>query len=127
MTTAMKLSVGGHNRSGWRFVACFVLLAFTLQSYFTQSHLHDRSQSFGAAAALKLDGGTPVHRKAPIEDNTLSCSICQAVAHAGAFLMPATLPFLPAIVAEHAALFVTVHAVATAPPHDWRSRAPPRD
>lgn len=124
--TATKLSVGGHSRSGCRFVACFVLLAFTLQSYFTQSHLHDRSQGFTITAAVKMAGNAPAHRKAPIEDNTLNCSICQAVAHAGAFLMPASLPLLPALFAEQAALIVTVHAVASAAPHDWRSRAPPQ-
>jgi hypothetical protein len=103
-----------------------VLFAFTLQSYVTQSHIHDGLRGSGAIATVKSDAKAPSHRKSPLDDNPLNCSICQAVAHAGAFLMPATLPLLPALSAELATPFIALRAVGAGAMHDWQSRAPPQ-
>jgi hypothetical protein len=112
--------------SGWRFVVSLVLFAFTLQSYVVQSHIHDRSQGLGVPSVIKFDAKTPIHGNPPLGDTSPSCSICQAIAHAGAVLAPSEFLFLPSLSAEFAAPFVTMRAVAAVTLHDWQSRAPPQ-
>jgi hypothetical protein len=126
MTTGAARLSAGRGVSGWRLVAYLVLLAFTLQSYVTQSHIHDGLRGFGALAMVKGDAKAPPHRKSPLDDNPLNCSICQAVAHAGAFLVPAALSFLPALSAELAPPFIAMRSVGARAMHNWQSRAPPQ-
>ena len=111
---------------GWRFVARLVLIAFTLQSYVTQSHVHDKWQGQGISSISKSDSKAPPHRKSPLDDSPLSCPICQAISHASVYLTAAALPLLPALCAELAAPIFTTNPVIAAFWHDWRSRAPPR-
>ena len=124
-TAAMKLSQSAYEGFGRRFVVCLVALAFMLQSYVTQSHLHDSSQKFGVSTVLEGGVKAPAHGKLPIDDSPLNCSICQAIAHAGAVLAPATLPLIPTLSSELAASFAALRLTATATIHSWQSRAPP--
>jgi hypothetical protein len=107
--------------SGWRFIACLILIAFTLQSYITQTHVHNATP----AAVAKIF--THSHGKAPADDNPVDCPFCQAVAHDGPFFLP-TLPVLVLSVAfiELVAPGLRFLRVSEAPAHIWQSRAPPR-
>jgi hypothetical protein len=105
---------------GWRLIVCLVLIAFTLQSFVTQSHIHNRA----SAAATKVLTHSP--SKAPLDDNPLDCPFCQAVAHDGPFFLPAA-PLLALSVAyiELCATTFRFHNFWDAPAYIWQSRAPP--
>ena len=107
--------------SGWRFIACLVLIAFTLQSYITQTHIHNATP----AAAAKIVTHAP--GKAPADDNPVDCPFCQAVAHDGPFFLP-TVPLLILSIefVEHAAPALRFHRPWEARGHIWQSRAPPQ-
>lgn len=102
-----------------------VLLAFTLQSFITQTHIHGLFGG-GAAAAKVLASGSP-HGKTPKQDSSADCSFCQAITHAGAFSVPsAPTLILPVTLAEIAAPLFMAMVAGIPPSHPWHSRAPPR-
>ena len=107
-------------RSGWRFIACLILISFTLQSYITQTHIHNAAQ----ATAAKIVSHAP--SKVPADDNPMDCPFCQAVAHDGPFFLP-TVPLLILSIdfVELAAPALRLHRLWEAPAHIWQSRAPP--
>lgn len=106
--------------SGWRFVVGLLLIAFTLQSYITQTHIHN------AAPASITQTISHSHGKAPGDDNPMDCPFCQAVAHDGPFFLPAApLLILSFSIAELAAPTFRIHLFRDAPAHVWQSRAPP--
>lgn len=112
----------GRGSAGWRAVTVVVLLAFTLQSFITQTHLHAPSASRSTQVALQA----PHPGNAPVDEGTANCPFCQATIHAGAFFAPAT----PVLVLPASwigiALFSPVLAVrARASAHAWYSRGPP--
>jgi hypothetical protein len=110
---------------GFRAIAWVVLLAFTLQSFVTQVHIHG-AFSAGAPAVEKLAGGSS-HSKAPAQNSTSDCPFCQAITHAGAFAAPSAPGLILQIsFAETAAPLLIAVAAAIAPPHSWHSRAPPQ-
>jgi len=107
--------------SGWRFIACLILVAFTLQSYITQTHIHNAAP----AAIAKIVSQAP--SKAPIDDNPMDCPFCQAVAHDGPFFLPTVpLVILSIEFVELAAPALRFHRSWEAPAHIWQSRAPPQ-
>ncbi len=111
---------GWNTGLSWRFVACFLLIAFTLQSYITQTHIHNGTP----AAISKIVTGS--HGKAPVDDNPMDCPFCQAVAHNGPFFLPAApLLLLSAVWTELAAPSLRMRVTADAAAHNWQSRAPP--
>lgn len=106
--------------SGWRFVACLILIAFTLQSYITQTHIHNATP----ASVAKIFNHS--HGKAPSDDNPVDCPFCQAVAHDGSlFLASAPILTLSIDFFELAAPVFLFDHPSNAPAHIWRSRAPP--
>jgi hypothetical protein len=107
--------------SGWRFIACLILISFTLQSYITQTHIHNAAP----AAIAKTINHAP--GKAPADDNPMDCPFCQAVAHDGPFFLP-TIPLLILSIefVEHAAPALRFHRPWEARGHIWQSRAPPQ-
>lgn len=119
----MKASVTRRldGRRGWRvIVASLLLIAFTLQSYITQTHIH----SVSPAAISKTLAGS--HGKAPVDDSPMDCPFCQAVAHDGPFFLPgAPVLLLSAIWVELGAPFFSARVNAVVPAHNWQSRAPP--
>ena len=106
--------------SGWRLIACLILITFSLQSYITQTHIHSAT----SAAIVKLFNHSP--GKAPLDDNPVDCPFCQAVAHDGPFHLP-TLPLLILSVTfvELAAPQLRLLRLSEAFAHIWQSRAPP--
>jgi hypothetical protein len=108
-------------------VALLIALAFALQSFFTQTHIHHWAQHLDGPAIVKVSAGGPMGGSSTPDDGSpLDCPYCQAIAHSGLFFMPSA-PLLRAPVA-----FVQ----RTAPPEirqtlkgaavlSRRSRAPP--
>jgi hypothetical protein len=105
-------------------ITLFALLAFTLQSYVTQIHIH--GASWGTAATIDT-GKTPQPGKVPAGDDQNTCPICQVIAHAGQFVTPSAIAItLPTILAFHAAVEEITSNIAHSYSHSWKSRAPPR-
>ena len=111
-------------QSWWRPATWVFLIAFALQSYVAQTHIHGLIQD-GAGIAKAL--GERSHGKLSDENGATDCPFCQAVLHAGAFYTPVSPSVLPpAIWAELARpLVATIVAGTRVAPH-WQSRAPPQ-
>jgi Protein of unknown function (DUF2946) len=100
-------------------LALLLLVAFTLQSFVTQVHVHGATWSV-AAHQQKPD-------KQPTGDDQSGCPICQVIAHSSHFIAPSVA--VPAPLATAMFFFVAAQdsaAISQATSHDWRSRAPPK-
>jgi hypothetical protein len=108
-------------------VTLFALLAFALQSYVTQTHIHKPAGPGFAAIAAALTIGAPIKdRKAPAKQDQ-NCPLCQAVAHSGAFVSPSAAPtLLPTLSVQIIVIVADVALAFEALSHDWLSRGPPR-
>lgn len=105
----------------WRLLAAFVLLAFSFQSYVTQTHIHDTVTTVAAAPIHH-----PGHGKSPVQNSPLDCPFCQVVTHAGNFLASdAPLLLLASQWVEMAAPYHLLAGTGTSANHPWQSRAPP--
>ncbi|HEY0302430.1 MAG TPA: hypothetical protein VGC36_13885 [Rhizomicrobium sp.] len=108
-----------------RALVLLTLLAFTLQGFLTQTHIH--ALPVGAPAVADYFDGVPAPSKdTPSKNDQQTCPLCHQVANAGQFITPAAaavaLPSLSVSVIQSAVRIV--HAV-TQVSHDWRGRAPP--
>ncbi len=112
-------------RLGWRAVAWMVLVAFFLQSYVTQTHIHGLVQEAGSGIAT-VHASSLTRSTAPLPGDTNVCPFCQAVVHAGACFVPAASALLPpfALLQRVAAWASNVFPGGPAS-HPWQSRAPP--
>lgn len=129
LTNGATAQVPAGRRSGvWRLVLSWTLLiAFSLQSYATQTHAHWSSiaavtgnASFSAASSFASpQSGDP---------DSIACPFCQAIAAAGAFVGPAPADLsLPVLRAETTDARPTgVGLAVNAAGFSWRSRAPPQ-
>jgi hypothetical protein len=124
---AAKLAEIRRGDTGWRSVAWVLLLAFTLQSFVTQTHIHGAPQALAGATIGKVLLATASPQdKSPIENDTATCPFCQAVAHAGAFFASAApLLLLPVVSAACATPRLIATAIRLPSAHGWQSRAPP--
>jgi hypothetical protein len=114
-------------RPGWHFVTWVVLLAFTLQCFVTQTHIHWAPQAGAGTGIVKLLESGPPQQKSPLENGTTACPFCQAIVHAGAFFASAApLLLLPAVCAECALPGLIATAARAPSAHGWQSRAPPQ-
>ncbi len=106
-------------------ITLFALLAFLLQSYVTQIHIHGATWNTTAA----LDAGkTQQPAKIPAGNDQNNCPICQSIAHAGQFVTPSAIAIaIPALAAFHVAVDKDTATVARSTSHSWKSRAPPRN
>jgi hypothetical protein len=125
----MTVAVARHSgirRKGWasRLVVLAVALAFALQAYATQTHIHGLAQ--GAGVLAKVAAG-PVPGKAPADDSQADCPLCHAIAHSGVFVGAAP-PLLqvPFAWVQTAALVFRARVISHRAVHNWQSRAPPR-
>lgn len=111
--------------SGFRAITWIVLLAFALQSFIMQTHIHG---AFGDRIGLTATAtNAPAHKNAPAENSTADCLFCQAIVHAAAFYAPsAPGPVLPTSWAKTAVAFFIVETIGRVSSHLWHSRAPPR-
>lgn len=110
----------------WTAVLFAVLLAFSWQSFVTQTHAH-----FATGAQIVTDSGqasstarTDTGKRS--SDAPADCPICQEIGHDGFYLLP-TLAVLEAPQPAPLWQAVTISFVRAAlkPSHIWRSRAPP--
>ena len=117
-----EAKTAGVRGSGFRAIAWILLLAFTLQSFITQTHIHS---TFGATLAATVTN-VPTHKNAPAENGKAECPFCQAIAHAGAFHAPLSQTLvLPVSWAAMAASFFVGETFVSVSSHLWHSRAPP--
>jgi hypothetical protein len=103
------------------FVTLFALLAFSLQCYITQTHIHL------APDTVFSDGkAQPKDDKFPANGDPAKCPICQESLHAGQYVTPSAAALLPpSAVASVVTLAANVVVFVQAASHGWRSRAPP--
>jgi hypothetical protein len=105
-------------------ITLVALLAFTLQSYVTQIHIHGTIRN----AVAGIDAGkTTQPGKAPATSDQNVCPICQVIAHAGLFVTPSAIAVaIPALVGLYAAIDRDTSQTARVASYSWNSRAPPR-
>ncbi len=106
-----------------QYVTLFALLAFFLQSFAVQSHIHPLNTPAAVAAAVNT---IPAPAK-PLDPLDLgSCRLCQELIHAGAFVAPSAFA-IPASQSAAAVAFAALPLLAgiLAPAFAWQSRAPP--
>lgn len=108
-----------------RFVVLFVAMAFALQSYITQTHIHGLSRDFGAIAKIATTKA-PGQDKTPAGNDQTECQLCQAITHSGVFVAAATLTLhLPFSWVKMVPLVFSARVDSYASAHNWQSRAPP--
>lgn len=114
-----------------RIVMLVTLLAFSIQGYLTQTHIHwamERQASLSQSQDHRTANGAPTDRKDgyPANEDPANCPLCQELIHAGQFVTPAAaalgLPFFSISVIEVA---VPTAMLVQAVTHIWRGRAPP--
>jgi hypothetical protein len=115
------------------------LIAFALQGYLTQTHIHvshpvaETGFKAGKAAGAKsaVNSATAQRSapgdKAPSNGDTVKCPLCQAVGYAGHFVTPSAAASLLLPVAAISILPLTIADVSLreTPSHSWQSRGPP--
>lgn len=108
-------------------LAWAVLVAFALQSYVTQTHVHWETIA-PVASSSAGSSGSSIESSRPGDSEDLVCPLCQAVAAAGAFVGAAPIAFsLPAARAEAAVPPPIIVGLAIrAAGFSWQSRAPPQ-
>src|ERR1700735_610919 len=74
----------------------FMLLAFLLQSYATQTHIHIAPDA--SALAKTSPAQTPAGKNTPSDDNPDNCPLCQLL-YGGQYVAPDTLVFFLPMVA----------------------------
>lgn len=112
--------------SALRAIAWVVLLAFTFQSFVTQTHIHGVLGGAGAGIAHALGNGSS-HPKTPAQNDSSNCPFCQAIIHAGVFASPsAPSLILPVGFVRVAAPAISEAAGGIVSLPFWQSRAPPQ-
>ena len=112
-------------RKGWVAVLLTVLLAFTWQSFVTQTHERFDRAAYSAATGVKAAGPHSQSGQSPANPAD-TCPICREIAQAGHYLLPASIVVhTPETIAHWdsstSSLALTLHLRS----HAWQSRAPP--
>lgn len=111
------------------------LLAFSLQTYLTQTHIHFASEArstvtvektvAGAVKALTSKPANPKD-KYPANEDPANCPLCQELIHSGQFVTPAAAAtMLPSLSVSVIELLASAPTLTRAVSHIWRGRAPP--
>jgi hypothetical protein len=115
-----------------RLVLFVTIVAFVLQGYVTQTHMHglaSRAEGGVAGFLMKLASGDEVSGKShdPSKGDPARCQFCQAIGNAGAFVTPTALALLlPVANVSIIRLCFAAQSYIETASHDWRGRAPPR-
>jgi len=105
-------------------VTLFALLAFTLQGYVTQTHIHLAPPSQKSTSSDTQKNGPDRY---PLKSDPANCPICQEIAHAGQFVTPAAAALLPpSLAVSIVEIAAPIAVLARTASHTWRSRAPPQ-
>jgi hypothetical protein len=106
------------------WLASLVLIAFSFQSYVTQTHIHLVAQTSDPA---KADSGKAQRDRYPANQDPSNCPICQEVLHSGSFITPSAIAvLLPSLAVSVLAIVIDTTIVSQPVSHSWRGRAPPR-
>ena|ERR1700761_5037598 len=107
-----------------RLAMLFALLAFAVQGFAIQTHIHGEPLS-AAAHITHISAPTQPAPQDPYDP--ANCPLCQEVLHAGVYIAPAVVDFSILLSAvAFAPDFVLLPHAATQRLHGWQSRAPPR-
>jgi|SRR5450755_4491940 len=117
-------------------ITAFALLAFIVQSFATQTHIHIPGQSELAPVAQQATTQTIVTKAPPSlnrehspqlpTDDPAHCPLCQEFLLSGAYVAPVILAIpLPAQITTPAPLTAVRFVIAEAVSHGWNSRGPP--
>jgi hypothetical protein len=111
------------NVSVRKWATLAVLLAFFLQSFVVQTHIHGLGET---APAKTIGYQAPAPAPLKNQDINDQCRLCHELVHAGNFITPSTLA-VPASLAFVLAVYSTLARATPAPAaaFGWRSRAPP--
>jgi hypothetical protein len=124
---------------GWRLlVAAFTLIAFALQSYLTETHIHIAQATSFASITAKPAESNATHKtatplrgapsdKAPSNEEPVKCPLCQAVGYAGHFVAPSSPAalLLTSVAISILPLALAVRSPRESPSHIWQGRGPP--
>ncbi len=114
----------GHSPARFLLVG-FVLLAFVLQSYATQTHIHFESAPAAITKTLAAPSGHAGKPALPDENNPDNCPLCQMF-YGGQYVAPtALIYFLPMVAVSVIEAVAGVMPHYDAASHSWRGRAPP--
>jgi hypothetical protein len=109
-----------------RFIVFVAAIAFVLQSYITQTHIHDGMPGLGGGVKTTAEQ-LSAHGKIPADHRSADCPFCQVIIHSGVFVAPVAKAIqLPLVWIETAMLAFTARADSKSATPDWQSRAPPR-
>lgn len=121
-----------------RVVVAFVLLAFALQSFITQTHIHLPSGDDGAVRATVANSGLAAAsagfhsklaaKKKPVSpiDDPKKCPLCQEFLYAGNYVPPSAVVLHQPSASVSAIVPETAQTIRIAgASHNWRGRAPP--
>ena len=107
-----------------RAVTLLALIAFGLQGYLVQTHIHGLPLSVVVANGQHSPSASS--QKAPTGNSELKCPLCQDSIRAGNYLLPAAISALPPTLAVQAVLASAASLFASnAISHIWQSRGPP--
>lgn len=107
-----------------RLFLLFMLVAFTVQGFAVQTHIHGTPVSLDKS----ITSITAPSQPAPQDPyDPANCALCQEMLHAGIYVAPVVADF---IVVLNAVAFAPAYALlphaATERQHSWQGRAPPR-
>jgi hypothetical protein len=107
-----------------RLVTLFALLAFFIQSFALQTHIHSTLLPLASVTtAAHTPAPAPLNNQDPVDQ----CRLCQELVHSGAVITPSA-TVVTASLNIVAAIFAAAPAFAADPVRafSWQSRAPPR-
>ena len=138
----MKAGVSSFRRVfSWRqLLPALMIVAFALQSYITQTHIHldgqvltggltfpEEGSNLLQGKAATVAGDRSDHNKPLPADDPANCPICQEMLSAGNYVAPGVIavpsPTLVTFTISSVDVALTFISVVS---HDWRGRAPPR-
>jgi hypothetical protein len=107
-----------------RLAMLLVLVAFTVQGFAVQTHIHGQPLS---ALDHVTHISTPSQPSPQDPYDPANCPLCQEMLHAGVYVAPVVADFVVILNAVvFAPAFVLQPHVAAERLHNWQSRAPPR-
>ena len=110
--------------SGWVVILLAALLAFSWQSFVTQTHEHFDPHTYPAAGEAKTAG--PQGKAGSPANPADTCPICREIAQAGHYLLPILVAFhTPETIAFWLLVTPSLALVLCLRSHAWHSRAPP--
>ena len=114
-----------------------MLVAFALQGYITQTHIHFGAHAVtagfvvqdenGARASAEKATGASHDQGTRNDQDPDNCPICQEILYAGHYVAPAIVPILlPSLPVSTIAVAADILPRIAAPSHNWQGRGPPQ-